>query len=73
MIPSDLFDLLLPKQQNFLLVTHKFPDHDAIGSLLSKIANQHNYTDLQEFKMIHKSLLENCITIVARHMHPAKI
>ncbi|MBT5953969.1 hypothetical protein HOG98_04545 [bacterium] len=35
MTPSDLFDLLSPEKQNFLLVTHKFPDHDAIGSLLS--------------------------------------
>jgi len=35
---------------------------------LHKLANEHNYTQLMEFKVMHKDLLEHCITIMARHM-----
>jgi len=35
---------------------------------LHKFAKQHNYSDLMEFKEIHKELLEHCVTIMSRHM-----
>ena len=32
------------------------------------LANKHNYSDVKKFKNIHKALIEDCITIVSRHI-----
>lgn len=35
---------------------------------LHNLAKRHNYSDIMEFKEIHKQLLEHCVTVMSRHM-----
>ena len=41
------------------------------ANALHELANNHNHTQLMEFKAIHTDLLANCVTIMARHMKHA--